>query len=210
MKTIEEDEILLESPVYTKHVVIVMDGLKEFTIEPLLWALENISQGSCKVTLLGVMPWLNIPLSTKTWSDIWTLEMEDLSILKERSEWKSDIKYLKLQAIVDLCTKYGVVPQIKVAMGYPLRLLVVEKITSLHASWVVLDRHHRKHKKFYAGKIPCNMVVLNPNGEVDLIKGKSMINSEQNSPGESPASQVPTPKVVIAEGLKVKLKERAQ
>lgn len=45
-----------------KHVVIVMDGLKEFTPELLEWVLENlINCSGCVITLLGVMPWLNIP-----------------------------------------------------------------------------------------------------------------------------------------------------
>lgn len=44
-----------------KRVVIVMDGLKEFTTEPLKWALGNIATPGCTVTLLGAMPWLNIP-----------------------------------------------------------------------------------------------------------------------------------------------------
>lgn len=44
-----------------KHVVVVMDGLEEFTTKPLEWALENlITSSGCVVTLLGVMPWLNI------------------------------------------------------------------------------------------------------------------------------------------------------
>ncbi|KAJ6943013.1 hypothetical protein NC652_008721 [Populus alba x Populus x berolinensis] len=39
-----------------------MDGPKEFTIKPFQWALENISaSGGIKVTLLGAMPWINIP-----------------------------------------------------------------------------------------------------------------------------------------------------
>ncbi|XP_022772145.1 uncharacterized protein LOC111314793 [Durio zibethinus] len=46
-----------------KHVVIVMDGLKEFTTELLEWVLEKIiAPGHIDiVTLLGFMPWLNIP-----------------------------------------------------------------------------------------------------------------------------------------------------
>lgn len=44
-----------------KHVVIVMDGLKDFTMEPLEWALNNILPTGSTVTLLGLMPWLNIP-----------------------------------------------------------------------------------------------------------------------------------------------------
>ena len=46
----------------TKNIVIVMDGLIEFTPEVLEWVLQNIATRSgCVITLLGVMPWLNIP-----------------------------------------------------------------------------------------------------------------------------------------------------
>lgn len=45
-----------------KQVVIVMDGLKEFSMEPLEWVLKNIAlRACCTITLLGVMPFLNIP-----------------------------------------------------------------------------------------------------------------------------------------------------
>lgn len=43
------------------HVVIVMDGMKEFSSESLEWALKNVISAGSVITLLGVMPWLNIP-----------------------------------------------------------------------------------------------------------------------------------------------------
>lgn len=47
---------------YPENVIIVMDGMEEFTIQPLKWALENvIVPGRSVLTLVGVMPWLNIP-----------------------------------------------------------------------------------------------------------------------------------------------------
>lgn len=37
------------------------------------------------------------------------LEFEDSNIAKEKNtEWKSDFKYLKLPAVVDICNNYGV------------------------------------------------------------------------------------------------------
>lgn len=44
-----------------KHVVVVMDGMTEFTKDTLQWALDNVVTAGCILTLLGVMPWLNIP-----------------------------------------------------------------------------------------------------------------------------------------------------
>ncbi|XVF11047.1 hypothetical protein REPUB_Repub07fG0235800 [Reevesia pubescens] len=189
-----------------KHVVIVMDGLKEFTTELLEWVLENIiaSDSGHIVTLLGFMPWLNIPLSSKTWQDVWTLEFEHLSLIKEKNEWKNDAKYLKLQAVLDLCKKHGVVPEKEIVMGYPLPLLVVERIISLRATWVVFDssRDLRKNREYFAKKIPCNMVMMNEEGEMDMIKGRPMIDNGEHTPSESPASWVPSPLVIYSEPLK--------
>ncbi|KAF3967309.1 hypothetical protein CMV_008689 [Castanea mollissima] len=123
--TLAEDIKLQETPKSSKNVVIVMDGMQEFTTEPLEWALKIVIEEGCIVTLLGIMPWLNIPrkFSSKTWLDVWMLKLKDLLLIKEKSELRSDV-----------------VPQKEVVMGYPLRLLVVEQITGLHATWVVFDR----------------------------------------------------------------------
>ncbi|KAL0446369.1 UNVERIFIED_CONTAM: hypothetical protein Slati_1764800 [Sesamum latifolium] len=192
-----------------KRVLVVMDALKEFSVELLEWVLKNFSFGdSSSITLLGIMPWLNIPLSAKTWSDIWSMNLEDLSTFQEKSEFKNDPKYQKVQRLFELCQQYGVVPEIKTEMGHPLRLLVVEQISSLHATLVIFDRHHdRKHIEYYAEKIPCNMLVVNDNGEVDLIKKRKHSSSEvdETPVAETPASMESRPKLAISEQLKKRL-----
>ena len=57
------------------------------------------------------------------------------------------------------------------------------------------------------------MVVMNGEGEFDMIKGRSVIKLnrvETSNPGESPPSTLPTPKIVISDHLKGILKERSQ
>ncbi|CAK9173401.1 unnamed protein product [Ilex paraguariensis] len=129
-------------------------------------------------------------VSSKTWSDIWTKDLEDLLTTKEKIDWKGgDVKNQKFQKLVDLCRKYGVVPQLRTERGYPLRLVVVEQITTLHPTLIVFDRHHdRKDIEYYAEKVPCNMVILNDDGEVDMIKGRSHIDDVENTPGGESSS----------------------
>ena len=62
------EEVLLprESPSLLnseRNVVIVMDALKDFSREPLQWAIDNVIRSGCNITFLGVMPWL--PLACK-------------------------------------------------------------------------------------------------------------------------------------------------
>ncbi|KAH6792503.1 hypothetical protein C2S52_002980 [Perilla frutescens var. hirtella] len=155
-----------------KRVLIVMDALKEFSMELLEWVLKKFTfDASSRISVLGITPYLNIPLSAKTWSDIWSMDIEVLVSLLEKNEFKNELKYQKVQRLFHLCQKYGVVPEIRTEMGHPLRLLVIEQISTLHATLVVFDRHHdKKHIEYYAKKIPCNMVVVNENGEAHLIK----------------------------------------
>ncbi|KAL3497802.1 hypothetical protein ACH5RR_040534 [Cinchona calisaya] len=214
-RTLAQDLIMHESPGSVdipKHVVIVMDGLKEFSMDPLEWVLKNVANGassSCTVTLLGVMPWLNIPLSSKTWSDIWSMDLEYLSMIKE---WKNDAKYQKVRVLLDLCHHYGVELEIRTEMGHPLRLLVVEQISSLHATLVVFDRYHdTKYIEYYAEKLPCNMVKMNEDGEVDMIRGRSRIDSVESTPGDDSSYFVaPSPKVIFSEQIKKLLKQRSR
>ncbi|KAL5550961.1 hypothetical protein UlMin_001137 [Ulmus minor] len=202
-----------ESPANSpKHILIVMDGMREFTTKALEWTLENlISAAGCTVTLLGVMPWLNIPLAYKTQLDVWSVISEEFGFAGDKScEWKCDLKYLKLKAVIELCKSYGVTLRKKVVMGYPSRLLVVEQITSLHPTWVVFDRH-QKNMDFYSKRIPCNLVVMNEDGQVDMIKGQPIIDSGGSTPaGDSPALLLPPPELIISDKLKGILKERSQ
>ncbi|KAL1829956.1 hypothetical protein ACET3Z_008368 [Daucus carota] len=100
-----------------RDVVIVMDGLKDPSLELLAWVLEHvITDAAWTITVLQVSPWLNIPLSYKKWS-------EDV-----------------MMNIHNLCRNRGIVPQVTTIMGYPLRLLVVERIASLHPTLLAIDR----------------------------------------------------------------------
>ncbi|OAY29921.1 uncharacterized protein LOC122721999 [Manihot esculenta] len=198
-KSLKDALIQKESPNTTPRVVIVMDALREFSIDPLRWALENIIPAGCVVTLLGIMPWLNIPLSSKT-QEVWALELEEVFMAQDTNEPKMDPKLLKLKQVVDLCETFGVVLQKEVVMGFPLKWMVVEKITSLHATWVVFDRYQKRKRRFFAHRIPCSMVIMNENSEADMIKGQPMIDNGELTP--TPFSLIPTPQLIISDGCK--------
>ncbi|XP_075483473.1 uncharacterized protein LOC142523644 [Primulina tabacum] len=166
---VEESPGSLDNP---KRILIVMDALREFSFDILEWVFRNFTlENCCTVTILGIMPWLNIPLSSKTWSDVWSLNLGNLDSIQGKRDCKSDPKCQKVQRLMELCARYGVVPEIRTEMGHPLKLVVLEQISSLHATLVLFDRYHdRKNIEYYAGKVPCNLLVVNDNGSVDLIK----------------------------------------
>ncbi|KAL8238898.1 hypothetical protein R6Q59_015465 [Mikania micrantha] len=191
-----------------KHVVIVMDAIKEFSVETLEWVLKNIALDTCcKITLLGVKPWLTFVFSCKTETDIWTMNIKDLLNMRNTDEWKNDIRGQKAQELVNLCLKYGVTPQIESGQGFPKRLLVLERIASAYAKWVVFDKHHnKKHIEYVAKKVPCNILVMNSNGEADMIKGHSTnFESNDESPMIFSTSTIPTPKLMLSDEFKRKL-----
>ncbi|GAA0157135.1 hypothetical protein LIER_44123 [Lithospermum erythrorhizon] len=86
-----------------------------------------------------------------------------------------------------------VVPEIRTEMGHPLRLLVIEQITSLHPCLVVFDRYHnRKNIEYYAEKVGfCHMVRINENGEAETIHGRRSLFSASSTPLVSPSLATP-------------------
>ncbi|KAL4565289.1 hypothetical protein LXL04_029377 [Taraxacum kok-saghyz] len=193
-----------QEPFERKHVVIVMDATKEFSTETLEWVLKNIGLGTCcTVTLLGVRPWLTFVFSCKTDTDIWTLNIEDLLSMKDTEEWKNDVRCQKAQRLVDLCMEYKVAPRIEIGQGFPKRLLVLERITSAYATWVVFDRHHnKKHIEYIAKKVPCNILVMNNKGEADMIRGRSTTFESNDEILAFTPSTIPTPKLMLSDNYK--------
>ncbi|KAM7525428.1 hypothetical protein LguiA_015330 [Lonicera macranthoides] len=54
--------------------------------------------------------------------------------------------------------------------------------------------------------VPCNMVLMNEEGEMDLIKGQSHLHNYNSTPSESTTSIPPSPRLVISETWKKILK----
>ncbi|KAJ9536954.1 hypothetical protein OSB04_029687 [Centaurea solstitialis] len=178
-------------PFERKHVVIVMDGTKEFSVETLEWVLKNIAlEACCTITLLGVKPWLTFVFSCKADTDIWTMNIEDLLNRKDTEEWKNDPRSQKAQALVDLCLKYGVMIQL-------------HNFSYIDFVNLIYRHHNKKHIEYVAKKVPCNILVMNNNGEADMIRGRSTtFESNDDSPSLFSSSTIPTPKLILSHQYK--------
>lgn len=77
----------------------------------------------------------------------------------------------------------------------------------VHADYCNLysDKYHKKNMEFYRKRIPCNMVMINEEGDVDLIK-----QSAASTPADSPAPFWPTPRLMVSEKLDRILEEEEQ
>ncbi|XP_019161892.1 PREDICTED: uncharacterized protein LOC109158437 [Ipomoea nil] len=186
---------LPENNDFPKNVIIFMEALEKFTLEPLEWVLKNVvMKPCCTLSIIGIYPFLTFLESAKTSSEIWSVNCEDL----QQGERRSDPKHLKVQFLMDLCQSYGVSCEIRTEMCHPVRSRIMEIITSLQATLVVFDKHHdRKNIEYYAEKVPYSIIIMNENGEVDMIKGRSQIDPISTAE-ESPHSLPPTPRVKIS------------
>lgn len=63
--TFAQDLILEESPGSfddPKRILMVVDALKKFQVDLLEWVLRNFTvKNRHTITILGIMPWLNMP-----------------------------------------------------------------------------------------------------------------------------------------------------
>lgn len=69
-----------------------------------------------------------------------------------------------------------------------------------------ISRYHaRKNIEYYVAKVPCNILAMNQDGELDMVKARSGIDVDDYSIGDSPA---PTPELIVPQHLKKFLKQK--
>ena len=82
-RSLAEDLVFRDSPSFSgassNHVVVVMDALRGFSMETLKWALAHVIKPGYLVTLLGVMPWLNLPRKFLPYT--WVFDLSTVSMM---------------------------------------------------------------------------------------------------------------------------------
>ena len=63
-------------------------------------------------------------------------------------------------------------------------------------------RRLKKHRTFFGKRIPSNVVAMNSDGGVDLLKVQSATDQSDTTPGETPMTATPpTPQVILSAEL---------
>ncbi|KAL3026297.1 hypothetical protein AAZX31_04G223400 [Glycine max] len=62
----------------------------------------------------------------------------------------------------------GVVIEVKVTAGFPIKQVVLQEVTKYNASWVILDRHLRRDLRYHLNKMPCKIALVKYDLSLDI------------------------------------------
>ncbi|KAH6759159.1 hypothetical protein C2S51_019394 [Perilla frutescens var. frutescens] len=79
--------------------------------------------------------------------------------IKEEVSRMVDAYVGKLQHSAEECEGSGVLIEVKIVVGAPLKKVIVQEAVASNATWVVLNRHLKKELRFYLKQIPCKVAL---------------------------------------------------
>ncbi|KAK4340943.1 hypothetical protein RND71_039444 [Anisodus tanguticus] len=113
------------------------------------------------------------------------MEAEPLSIFgTHKREIEKEVTK-KVDAYVNMfmqsaqdCEGEGVDIEVKITAGTPVRKVVVQEVTTINATCVVLDRHLRRDLTYYLKHIPCKVALIGDNLFVKVVRPYSIVDAD--------------------------------
>ncbi|RDX78237.1 hypothetical protein CR513_41510, partial [Mucuna pruriens] len=68
----------------------------------------------------------------------------------------------------------GVIIEVRVTAGFPIRQVILQEVANCNASWVILDRHLRRDLRFYRNKMSCKVALVKDNFSVDIWRSHNI------------------------------------
>ncbi|XP_058082191.1 probable serine/threonine-protein kinase PBL28 [Magnolia sinica] len=156
-----------------ESVIVVMDANRSRgNVSALKWALNNVVRPKDTVVVLGILCecgkksscfpfYMGIGISTilerlefSTQGDMTPRVLEE-EIIKKREEYQH-----ALQPFYRQCKRSEVKLEVKLAAGFPPRMITVEEARNANTRWIVLDSPLKKDRVFIFSQVSCNIAVM--------------------------------------------------
>ncbi|KAI3736688.1 hypothetical protein L2E82_26653 [Cichorium intybus] len=100
------------------------------------------------------------------------MHIEDANIraMEEDVIKKLDMYVKMLQRSEEDCKNKGVMIEVKITCGTPLKNVVLQEATTCNATWLVLDRYLSRDVRFYKGHVLCKLAVILDNLTIKPVK----------------------------------------
>ncbi|XP_037491557.1 serine/threonine-protein kinase PBS1 isoform X2 [Jatropha curcas] len=161
------------------HVVIVYDATKDRGVHELRRTIDevrlrgDILHGGDRLIVLGVLHKVPNPMGyMKACAD--SFGGTSARIMEEEISKKMDMYVNMLLQSAEVCEDEGVIIEVKITAGTPMKQVIIQEVVSFNAAWVILDRHLRRDLKFYLKQIPCKVALIQDNFSVQLKKSQTM------------------------------------
>ncbi|CAL1403450.1 unnamed protein product [Linum trigynum] len=176
-----EDLTMIVNPIFTpsqKRVVVIQDAFSQVSPIAIAWALNGLSLSSGdSLTLLAVLHRVNNSLGyrTKVGSG-YPKKAVNREAARKQAEFDSNVDLMHVSKKFE-ARKVNFV--VEVVVGSSAKGVALQKVESLKATWVVLDRQMKRHRKFFLQNLSCGISRIKKNNVVKQLREpkKAMITS---------------------------------
>ncbi|XP_057795615.1 serine/threonine-protein kinase PBL34-like isoform X2 [Salvia miltiorrhiza] len=158
------------------RIVVACDATRNFNSQEFKQIISNIQtrqnmiQEVDTITVLGVLHKVLHPMGFQMQIGPDSFIGTRVRAIKEEVTRMVDAYAGKLQNSAEECEGSGVVIEVKIVVGAPLKNVIVQEAIGSNATWVVLNRHLRKELKFYLNKIPCKVAQTLDNFSLKILR----------------------------------------
>ncbi|XP_065866574.1 probable serine/threonine-protein kinase PBL5 [Euphorbia lathyris] len=157
-----------------QRVVVIQDASKDVSPSAIQWLLNNFSFKPGDVLILfGVLHQVNNPMGYKVKVDsssIFGVNPKYIAeeVAKKTEEYSSNVE---IQRIAKHCEVEQIEFKIEVRAGATPKVVALKAARSLKATWVVLDRHMKRDKKYFLDKLQCGISRMKRDNTIETLRG---------------------------------------
>ncbi|KAG6390457.1 hypothetical protein SASPL_148192 [Salvia splendens] len=158
------------------RIVVAFDATRNFNSQEMKNIISNIQmqqsmiQEVDTITVLGVLHKVPHPMGFEMEISPDSFMRTCVRAIKEQVSRMADAYAGNLHNSAEACEVSGVVIEVKIVVGAPLKNVIVQESIASNATWVVLKRHLRKEIKFCLNKIPSKVAQTLDNFSLKILR----------------------------------------
>ncbi|XP_024360544.1 uncharacterized protein [Physcomitrium patens] len=149
-----------------KVVAIVVNAEKKLTFAALNWAINDVVQPGDEIIILGVLKHIFSPMGFKMLANTDPLFGTNKEFLQASVTEATQFfeQKLAVSGRREECEKKKVKLTVRIAPGACARLVVVQELAALKATYAVFDRKTMRNRRYYCKHLSCHAVRMRQNG----------------------------------------------
>ncbi|KAG9454977.1 hypothetical protein H6P81_007881 [Aristolochia fimbriata] len=161
-------------PGATQKVAVIQDASREISSSALEWALTGLKlEPGDELTLLAVLHQVNTPMGYKSKVGSSSIFGASNAVVKEAVQRKKE-EYENNEDLIQINELYEskqVNFSVLVVPASSPKIVAMEAVKSLGATWIILDRHMKKDKKYFLEKLSCGISRMKSNNSIEQLRG---------------------------------------
>ncbi|KAF2291779.1 hypothetical protein GH714_035562 [Hevea brasiliensis] len=176
-----------------QRVVVIQDASREVGSSAMRWALQGLSLKPGDIlTLLSILHQVDTHMDSSSLFGA-NEKIVDRELTRKKDEYEKNAELIQIskqyetQKVIRLakltiffCKKSQVEFRIEVATGPSPKVVALKAAEDLNATWVILDRHMKKDRKYFLMKLSCGISRMKRNNRIEQLRGPKTMKTSKS------------------------------